>query len=115
MTTIFSITVFGMIGGCKVVDVDGTGQLGDDNFESVTRATNSATGKTGSVTLSWLPPVQYTDGQPLDIGGYRVYAGPSWSNLSLVEDLPQPGISSYMLSGLSAGKWFFALTVYDLQ
>jgi hypothetical protein len=104
-----------MTGGCKIVDVDGAGQLGADYFEPATTARDSATGKTGSVTLSWLPPMQYTDGQPLDIRGYRVYAGPSWSNLALVEDLPQPGISRYMLSGLSAGKWFFAMTVYDAQ
>lgn len=69
----------------------------------------------GSVTLNWLPPTEYVDGTPLTIGGYRFYAGPSQNNLSLVEDLRQPGISSYSMSGLSVGRWFFAVSVYDAQ
>ena len=52
---------------------------------------------------------------PLTITGYRFYAGPSQDNLSLVEDLQQPGISSYMISGLGTGTWFFAVTAYDAQ
>jgi len=70
---------------------------------------------TGSATLSWLPPSSYTDGSPLTIQGYRFYAGPNQANLALVEDLPQPGLSSHMLNGLGPGQWFFAVTVYDAQ
>ena len=55
----------------------------------------------------------YADGSPLTIRGYRFYAGTTQSNLALVEDLQQPGLSSYMINGLSAGQWFFAVTVYD--
>jgi hypothetical protein len=65
--------------------------------------------------LSWSPPNAYTDGSALTIRGYRFYAGPSQNNLSLVEDLQQPGLSSYMMSGLGSGTWFFAVTVYDSQ
>ena len=69
----------------------------------------------GSATLSWLPPTSYTDGTSLVIEGYRFYAGPSQGNLALVEDVPDGGISSYMINGLSSGIWFFAVTVYDAQ
>jgi hypothetical protein len=65
--------------------------------------------------LSWAPPNAYSDGSPLTIRGYRFYAGPSQGNLSLVEDLEQPGISSHMISGLGSGTWYFAVTVYDAQ
>lgn len=49
------------------------------------------------------------------IEGYRFYAGTSQGNLALVEDLPQPGLSSHMINGLSLGQWFFAVTVYDAR
>lgn len=51
----------------------------------------------------------------MTIQGYRFYAGTSQANLALVEDLQQPGLSSHMLNGLSAGQWFFAVTAYDAQ
>jgi len=72
-------------------------------------------GGTGAATLSWQPPTTYSDGSPLTIRGYRFYAGPAQNNLSLVEDLQQPGLSTYMVSGLSAGTWYFAVTAYDAQ
>jgi len=59
--------------------------------------------------------MEYTDGAPLAISGYRFYAGPSQDNLSLVDDLRQPGLSSYRIPGLSDGMWYFAVTAYDAQ
>jgi hypothetical protein len=51
----------------------------------------------------------------LTIQGYRFYAGRTQTSLSLVEDVPNGGISSHMLSGLASGLWFFAVTAYDAQ
>ena len=64
----------------------------------------------GSATLSWQPPTQNEDGTPLtNLAGYRVTYGQSASALSEQVELTNPGLSSYMVSGLGSGTWYFAV------
>jgi len=64
-----------------------------------------------SVTLTWQPPTKNTDGTPLtDLAGYRIYYGVDPTNLSNVVELPNPGLTSYVIEELTANTWHFAAT-----
>ena len=68
---------------------------------------------TGSVTLSWLPPTQNTDGSPLaDLAGYRVYWGPAPGNYPNSVTVPNAGLATYVVGQLTPAVWHFAVTAY---
>lgn len=64
-----------------------------------------------AVTIAWTPPTENTNGSTLtNLAGYHIYYGTSQANLNKVVDISNPGLASYVLSDLTSGKWFFALT-----
>jgi Putative Ig domain len=64
-----------------------------------------------SVTIGWTPPTENTNGSTLtNLAGYHIYYGTSQSNLNKVVDISNPGVASYVLSDLTSGTWYFALT-----
>lgn len=68
---------------------------------------------TGSATLSWQPPTQNEDGTPLtNLAGFRVAYGRAANQLTQEVDLPNPGLTSYVVTGLSSGTWYFAVKAY---
>lgn len=69
---------------------------------------------TGSVTLSWVPPTQNSDGSVLaNLSGYHIYYGTSPSNLSQSVSVANAGLTRYVLSGLAAETWYFSMTAYS--
>ena len=70
-------------------------------------------GNSGSATLQWTDPSDFTDGAPLtDLAGYRLYYGTSPSGLSSVVQLPGASLSSYTITNLVPATWYFAVTAY---
>lgn len=68
----------------------------------------------GSVTLSWLPPTQNVDGSPIDsLAGYRLLYGQTPRDYTEAVVIDNPGITTYMLEGLTAGDWYFAVQTVD--
>jgi hypothetical protein len=68
---------------------------------------------TGSATLNWTPVTQNTDGTALkNLAGYQVHYGPSPSAMSTVVVLADPGQTTYIVSDLSSGTWYFAVAAY---
>lgn len=68
---------------------------------------------TGSATLSWSPPTETTSGSPLtNLAGYHVYYGTT-ANLGQQVTIPNPGLTRYVISGLTAATWYFEMTAYD--
>jgi Putative Ig domain len=68
---------------------------------------------TGSATLSWDAPTQYTDGTPMsatDLAGYHVYHGMSASNLNDVIMVDGATTLSYVVNNLVAGTHYFAVS-----
>jgi hypothetical protein len=64
-----------------------------------------------AVTIAWTPPTENTNGTVLtNLAGYHLYYGTNQSNLNQVVDITNPGLATYVLSSLSAGTWYFALT-----
>ena len=69
-----------------------------------------------SAALSWLAPTQNTDGTPLtDISGYHVYLGTDPNNLTATADLTDASATSYTVTNLSPGKWYFAISAYNAE
>ena len=68
---------------------------------------------TGSVTLDWVAPTENSDGTPLtNLAGYWIYYGTSANAMTKTVQVANPGILTYVLSNLSPGTWYFAITAY---
>jgi hypothetical protein len=64
---------------------------------------------TGTATVKWTPPTTNTDGSKLtDLTSYTISYGPSSASLVDIASVPAPA-SSYVITGLAAGTWFFAV------
>ena len=73
--------------------------------------TNAAT---GTADVSWTPPTTNTDGSTLtDLAGYNIYYGTSPNALNQVVQVATIGVSNYVISGLTTGTWYFAVTAYS--
>jgi len=65
----------------------------------------------GSVTLSWNPPTENSDGTALtNLAGYRIYYGRNKDNLAQSVALNNPGVTRYVVENLSPARWHFAMT-----
>ncbi|HSN72181.1 MAG TPA: putative Ig domain-containing protein, partial [Steroidobacteraceae bacterium] len=63
-----------------------------------------------SVTLSWQPPTQNSDGTPLtDLAGFKICYGTDSANLNQSVELMNPGLTSAMIENLASGTWYFAV------
>jgi hypothetical protein len=82
---------------------------------SINVATNTTPPPTGdAATLSWNAPTQNADGSALtSLAGYRIYYGTSASSLTKTISVATPGITTYVISGLSPGTYYFAITAYN--
>ena len=65
---------------------------------------------TGSATVTWSAPTENTDGTPLtNLSGYQLYYGNSPGNLTQSVTINNPGVLTYVLTGLASGTWYFAV------
>lgn len=67
----------------------------------------------GTATLTWTAPTTNTDGSALtDLAGYHIHYGNSPGALSTVIDVANAGATSYTISSLASGTWYFAVSAY---
>lgn len=67
-----------------------------------------------AVTLNWQPPSGNTDGTPLsDLEGYRIYYGVDPADFSHVIELPNPGLTTYVVEELTPNVWYFVITALN--
>jgi hypothetical protein len=67
----------------------------------------------GTAILNWTAVSQNTNGAALtDLAGYRIYYGTSPNELSTVVVVPNAGATSYQVTNLSSGTWYFAVAAY---
>jgi putative Ig domain-containing protein/fibronectin type III domain protein len=68
----------------------------------------------GSANLSWTVPTENTNGTPVtDLAGYHIYYGTSagaWTSTITVMDATE---SSYVVSGLAPGTYYFAIVAFN--
>jgi hypothetical protein len=61
-----------------------------------------------------MPPTQNTDGSPLtNLAGYRVYWGPAVGNYTSSVTLNTAGLTSYVVSNLAPGTYYFAVSALN--
>jgi hypothetical protein len=66
------------------------------------------------VTLSWLIPTENEDGSPLtDLAGYEIAYGRQSRMYSRRIDVANPGVTTYVVSGLVPGVYYFAIISYN--
>jgi hypothetical protein len=71
-------------------------------------------GTTGSATLEWTDPTQNTNGSKLtNLAGIRIYYGTSSSSLNHQVTVASTTDTSYTVSGLASGTWYFGATAYN--
>lgn len=100
----------GTYSNISIVAYDGYNKASLPAFSIVVQGPQPA----GSATLSWQPPTQNTNGSPLgNLAGYRIYYGTAPNNLARTVNVTNPGVTRYVMSGLSAATWYFQLTAYD--
>jgi hypothetical protein len=64
----------------------------------------------GSASLSWAPPTVDTNGAPVtSLIGYTVYYGTSQSSMTQSVRVSGATTTSYTLTGLTTGTWYFAV------
>jgi len=68
---------------------------------------------TKAATLSWSAPTVNTDGSALsNLAGYRIYYGRSKTELTESITVKSVGITTYVISNLSSGTYYFAIRAY---
>jgi len=68
----------------------------------------------GSVTLSWSPPTENTDGTALtDLAGYRIYWGTTSGSYPNSVSIDNPGVTTYVVENLVPGTYEFVATSYN--
>ena len=105
--------------------IPGAGDVGNDAgiIISVSDGTSSASlapfsisvtqPASGNATLTWSAPTQNTNGTPLtNLAGFHIYYGTSVGNLNQSVQISNPALTSYVLSGLAAGIWYFSINDY---
>jgi Putative Ig domain len=80
---------------------------------NITVAAASSAPTTGTAQLKWVLPTENTNGSKLtDLAGVRIYYGTSKSDLADSVELAGTSTTSYTVSGLSAGTWYFGAEAY---
>jgi len=74
----------------------------------------SGTGTTGSATVHWNPPTQNTNGTALtNLSGYVINYGTSTTSMTSSIRLTNVGLTSYQVSGLAKGTYYFAVAAFN--
>ena len=68
---------------------------------------------TGTAQVSWTPPTTTTDGSTLlNLAGYYIYYGTNPSALTQKIQVSTIGVTTYDVTGLGSGTWYFVVTSY---
>ena len=102
----------GAFSGIVIAVSDGKG--GSASLPTFSINVSSAPSSNGTATLSWSPPTQNTDGTTLNnLAGFRISYGSSSGALNQTIQVANPGLATYVVTGLSSGNWYFAVRAYN--
>lgn len=105
----FTITVTGT--GAVASTIGTTG--GTTATTNTSTAGASGVTASGTATLSWTKPTQYSDGTPLvDLAGYIVEYGTDPAALSQRVKVADPALTRFTVGDLGKGTWYFTVISY---
>jgi hypothetical protein len=74
---------------------------------------SAASASAGTAALNWSPVTETTtDAALTNLAGYKIYYGTSPGNLNNVVVLASPGATSYLVTNLAPGIWYFGVTAF---
>lgn len=77
-------------------------------------AINVVQPSSGSATLNWTQVMQNTDGTALtNLAGYRIRYGTAANALNQQIQIANASVSSYVITGLTSGTYYFAVRAYN--
>jgi Putative Ig domain len=91
---------------------DGSGSSSSAALPAFTITVNPATVTTGSATVSITPPADNTNGTAASIAGVTIYYGTSASSLNQSVQVPTTTATTYTISNLAVGTWYFGGVAY---
>ncbi len=107
-----SVATIGTSGSAAAIAVGSTTIAALSTLSGNISSSTMLTVTTGSATLAWNAPTTNTDGTPLtDLAGYKIYYGTSSGNYTSSVNIGN--VTSYTITNLSSGTYFFAMTTYD--
>lgn len=66
-----------------------------------------------SATLTWTAPTTNTNGSALtNLAGYEIHYGTNPSALNNTITIANPGATTYVVTSLTTGTWYFAMSAY---
>jgi hypothetical protein len=81
---------------------------------TATSSGSGSTSTTGSATVTWTPPLQNTNGSTLtNLAGFTISYGTNSSSLSSTIKVANAGLTRYVIDGLAAGTYYFAVAAYN--
>jgi hypothetical protein len=105
----------GTTGSITITGTNGSSSASIGPFTIVVKAPASTPGAgAGTTTLTWTPPTQNTDGTPIiGLTGYHIHYGTSVNALSATITVTDVSQTSYVVSGLAPGTYYFAVDAFN--
>jgi hypothetical protein len=104
----------GVSGGITITATNSVNTVSVGPFSIEVDPAASTGPATGSATLDWSPPTENIDGSPLtNLAGYSVHYGTSEASLSQTIDVADASATTYVVSGLTPGTYYFAVSAYN--
>jgi hypothetical protein len=104
----------GTYSGITIGASDGTKSAALPAFAITVTAAAVTQSPSGTATLSWTVPTQNTDGSPItNLAGFTIMYGTSPSALTQTINVASPSTTTYMVSGLGSGTWYFVVQAYN--
>ncbi|MBN8279521.1 MAG: hypothetical protein J0M16_02825 [Gammaproteobacteria bacterium] len=101
----------GTWGGIRIAATDGRESTAMAPFQIVVAA-----GGACSASVQWLPPVTTATGATMrGLAGYRIYYGRDPAALTDSVDVPNPGISRFVIDNLDPGLYYVSVAAFDIH
>jgi len=103
----------GNFAGIQISTSDGMRSV---SLPAFTIAVSAPAAGASSVSLNWQAPTENSDGTPLtDLKGYKIHYGTQSQNYTGAISVDNPTLTTYLVSSLPAGKYYFAVTAFNSQ
>jgi hypothetical protein len=103
----------GSFAGIQISASDGTRSA---SLPAFAIAVSAPAAGASSINLTWQAPTENSDGSPLtDLKGYKIHYGTQSQNYTGAISVDNPTLTTYLVSSLPAGKYYFAVTAFNAQ